>query len=254
MVLDLTFAYLGVRKSSHPLEGVWQKQETTGTGIEAQFSISPNVTFIENATSTTSVSRLAGTVSTAVIATPDECKGVAYELIPFRCPSYSTLHVNLDFDVVVHPEAHDGENALPISLQVDYFFQGQRPDEKHSDAENHMLCGSLVIDDIYVFKPTKTSCKTSWGKAAQTHLQRSPTENNKGLPTTNNLLFRVGSAIFPKDKISRFFRKTPSGTPLILVNVVLFEWNNGVVVYEDLARTSHVQSYFPERFAGSRFA
>ncbi|KAE9397765.1 hypothetical protein BT96DRAFT_976785 [Gymnopus androsaceus JB14] len=234
------------QKSSHPLEGVWQNQETKGAGIAAQFSISPNVTFTANTTSTTSVSRPAGTVSTAVVATPDECKGVAYELIPFRYPSYSTLHVN---------EAASYQNfEARQQARAPDFPPSQRPDEKKSDAEIHMLCGSLAIDNIYAFKTTKSSCKTSYGKATQTHLQRFPTKDNKGLPATNNLLFRVGSAIFPKDKLSRFLRKTPSGTPLMLVNVVLFEWNDGGVVYEDLAQTSHVQSYFPERFAGGRFA
>lgn len=100
--LNLTFAHSGIRKSSHPVERIWQKQETVGAGITAQLSNSPNAT-------TSSVSRPDGTISTTIIGNPVAVKGVAFELIPFRYHAY-TLQDKLDIDVVVRPDVASYQN------------------------------------------------------------------------------------------------------------------------------------------------
>lgn len=107
-----------------------------------------------------------------------------------------------------------------------------------------------MIDDIYTYQTANSSCKTFFGKSAIIPtVEWNPTKNAKGSPVTSALLFHAGSAIFPKERVSRFLRKTPSGTPLLVVDVVLFEWKDGTVTYEDIAQTSKIHSYFPDRFA-----
>ncbi|KAE9387531.1 hypothetical protein BT96DRAFT_1005034 [Gymnopus androsaceus JB14] len=211
------------------------------------------------------------------MSTPAGLKGIALELVSFRYNEDTRLNVpwNIDLD-------HDDENVLPISIQVDYFFKVKRSEEKNSRSttEVHALCGSLFIEDVHTYQSMDSSCKTCIGEAAKLvipmlTLQNDWTESSNRnsasdiTSISSSVMFRAGSAPgpfpSPKNKVRshnlfKFLsRKTSTGSipkPLSSdidtdsdLDAVLFEWKDGSVAYEDIAKSSKGQSYFRDGLA-----